>query len=74
MKLGKQIIYPVKFNGYEVGELEALVSLEPGETVGDAYRRVMPQLRELRAEMAKDAYEEWEGNFLRACEAVGEER
>src|SRR5690349_15140793 len=37
--IGKEILYPVKFNGVEVGPLSMTVRIRQGETAGKAYER-----------------------------------
>lgn len=45
--MGKEILYPVKFNGVEVGPLSATVRIRPGETAAQAWGRARGVLEQL---------------------------
>jgi len=45
--IGKEIIFPVKFNGVEVGPLSMTVRIRVGETAGQAYTRARIVLEHL---------------------------
>lgn len=45
--IGKEIIFPVKFNGVEVGPLSMTVRVRAGETAGQAYTRARIVLEHL---------------------------
>lgn len=59
--IGKQILYPVKYNGFEVGPLSLEVQLDPGETFEAAYQRarlVLAQLFEAEYDLQLRAFKD----------------
>jgi hypothetical protein len=47
--MGKELIFPVKFNGFEVGPLSTTVTVRDGETPAHAYDRARGVLEQLYA-------------------------
>lgn len=45
--MGKEVIYPVKYNGFEVGPLSMTVTVRKGETAASAYDRARGVLEQL---------------------------
>ena len=47
LTMGKTTLFPVKFEGFEVGPISATVTVKEGETYGDVWQRARAALEQL---------------------------
>ena len=68
---GGEKVYPIKFNGYDLGPIEAEVVLAPGANVEDVYREVYDRLARIGSEQAALKHRQWDKHLREAITASG---
>lgn len=68
--LGLEKYAPIQYHSFDVGPFTAQTELRPGETVGQAYQRLMDELREMQKKEFEARLAEFLGRVRTAASAA----